>query len=70
MATLLSAVVIGLFSLVVSLLGLRKENKDDHAFVRVSIDHLTEGVERLSDGIERVESKVDEHVTDHARGVL
>lgn len=45
------------------LVVLRGENKDDHAMVVSSLD-------RLSDGMERVESKIDSHVTDHARGVM
>jgi len=45
------------------LVVLRGENKEDHAMVVSSLD-------RLSDGMERVESKIDSHVTDHARGVM
>ena len=45
------------------LVVLRGENKEDHAMVVSSL-------ERLSDGMERVESKIDGHVTDHARGVM
>jgi len=45
------------------LVVLRGENKEDHAMVVSSLD-------RLSDGMERVESKIDGHVTDHARGVM
>ena len=45
------------------LVVLRGENKVDHAMVVSSLD-------RLADGMDRVESKIDGHVTDHARGVL
>ena len=45
------------------LIVLRGENKEDHAMVVGSL-------ERLNDGMERVESKIDGHVTDHARGVM
>ena len=45
------------------LVVLRGENKEDHAMVVSSL-------ERLNDGMERVESKIDGHVTDHARGVM
>jgi hypothetical protein len=45
------------------LVVLRGENKEDHAMVVSSLD-------RLNDGMERVESKIDGHVTDHARGVM
>ena len=45
------------------LVVLRGENKEDHAMVVSSL-------ERLNDGMERVDSKIDGHVTDHARGVM
>lgn len=45
------------------LVVLRGENKEDHAMVVSSLG-------RLNDGMERVESKIDSHVTDHARGVM
>jgi len=45
------------------LIVLRGENKEDHAMVVSSLD-------RLADGMERVESKIDSHITDHAKGVM
>lgn len=45
------------------LVVLRGENKEDHALVVSSLD-------RLAGGMERVESKIDTHITDHAKGVL
>tara|TARA_R110000868_G_scaffold167071_1_gene401380 strand:+ start:388 stop:585 length:198 start_codon:yes stop_codon:yes gene_type:complete len=45
------------------LVVLRGENKVDHAMVVSSLD-------RLADGMDRVESKIDGHVTDHAKGLM
>lgn len=63
LASILVAVITGFVTLVGILIQFRKENADDHAVVVGSLN-------RLADGIERVESKIDEHITDHAKGIM
>lgn len=62
-ASVLAALVTGFLTLVGILIQFRKENHDDHAVVVGSLN-------RLADGIERVEAKIDDHITDHAKGVM
>lgn len=62
-ATVLAALVTGIFALVNILVKFRSENRDDHAIVLGSLNRLTSAVER-------VEEKVDDHITDHARGMM
>lgn len=62
-ATVLAALVTGIFALVNILVKFRSENRDDHAIVMGSLNRLTSAVER-------VEDKVDDHITDHARGMM
>jgi hypothetical protein len=62
-ATVLAAVITGVFALINILLKFRSENRDDHAIVVGSLNRLTSAVER-------VEEKVDDHITDHARGMM
>ena len=62
-ATVLAALVTGIFALINILLKFRSENRDDHAIVVGSLNRLTSAVER-------VEEKVDDHITDHARGMM
>jgi len=64
MGAVIAALLTAIGGIITTLLVvLRGENKEDHAMVVSSLD-------RLSDGMERVESKIDGHVTDHARGVM
>ena len=62
-ATVLAALITGIFALINILLKFRRENRDDHAIVVGSLNRLTSAVER-------VEEKVDDHITDHARGMM
>ena len=62
-ASVLVAVITGFVTLVGILIQFRKENHDDHAIVVGSLN-------RLADGIDRVETKIDEHITDHAKGIM
>lgn len=62
-ATVLAALITGVFALLNILLKFRRENRDDHAIVVGSLNRLTSAVER-------VEEKVDDHITDHARGMM
>jgi hypothetical protein len=63
LATVLAAVITGFLALIGILVQFRKENHGDHAVVVGSLN-------RLADGIERVESKIDDHITDHAKGIM
>lgn len=63
LASVLAALVTGFLTLLGILIQFRKENHDDHAVVVGSLN-------RLADGIERVESKIDDHITDHAKGIM
>ena len=64
MGAIIAALLTAIGGIITTLLVvLRGENKEDHAMVVSSLG-------RLNDGMERVESKIDSHVTDHARGVM
>jgi hypothetical protein len=64
MEAVIAALLTAIGGIITTLLVvLRGENKEDHAMVVSSLG-------RLNDGMERVESKIDGHVTDHARGVM
>lgn len=49
-----------------------EENKADHNFVVDKIENLGKSlgisIDRVERGVERTESKVDQHIADHARG--
>lgn len=62
-ATVLAALITGIFAIAGLILRFRHENREDHAIVVGSIN-------RLTDTVERVEGKIDDHITDHARGVM
>lgn len=63
LATVLAAVVAALGLILQQIVSSRKEQRDDHGVVQAKLDNLV-------DSVERVETKVDGHITDHARGVL
>lgn len=57
-----AALIAGGFSVVVALIQrATKENRVDHGVVATKLDHLAEGHARI-------ESKIDNHVGDHAKG--
>jgi len=49
-----------------------KQNKADHATVVNMINQMAKGlgksIDRNNDSLDRVETKLDGHITDHARG--
>lgn len=49
-----------------------EENKADHNFVVDKIENLGKSlgisIDRVEKGVERTESKVDQHIRDHAKG--
>ena len=63
LATVLAATVTGLITIIGILVSFRRENHADHAIV---VDRL----DSLNSGLNRVETKVDSHITDHARGMM
>lgn len=62
-ATVAAAVVAALGLILQQIVSSRREQRDDHGVVQAKLDNLV-------DSVERVETKVDGHITDHARGVL
>lgn len=62
-ATILAATVTGISAIIGILLSFRRENHADHAIVVSRLDSL-------NSSIDRVETKVDGHITDHARGMM
>ena len=63
LATVLAAVVATLGLILQQIISSRKEQRQDHGVVQTKLDNLV-------DSVERVETKVDGHITDHARGVM
>jgi hypothetical protein len=63
LATVFAAVVAALGLILQQVMSSRKEQKQDHGIVQTKLDNLVGSVER-------VETKVDGHITDHARGVM
>jgi hypothetical protein len=56
------ALITGGFGVLIALVQKHaKENRADHGVVATKLDHLAEGHTRI-------ESKIDNHVTDHAKG--
>jgi hypothetical protein len=50
----------------------RRENKKDHDIVAEKIDSvgksLGRSIDRVEKGLDRTEKKLDDHISDHARG--
>jgi hypothetical protein len=63
LATVVAAVVAALGLILQQIVSSRKEQRQDHGVVQAKLDNLV-------DSVERVETKVDGHITDHARGVM
>jgi hypothetical protein len=63
LATVFAAVVAALGLILQQVMSSRKEQRQDHGIVQTKLDNLVGSVER-------VETKVDGHITDHARGVM
>jgi hypothetical protein len=64
-----AAVVSGGFGVIVALLGMfARVNKRDHNENSGKLDKLLEGQKHLVRGHDRIETKIDTHINDHARG--
>ena len=59
-----AALITGGFGVIIALIQKHaKENRADHGVVAAKLDHL-------ADGHARIESKIDNHIGDHAKGDL
>lgn len=47
---------------------MRRQNNRDHNTNASKLDRVLEATEHLRHGHNRIESKVDEHIRDHAKG--
>jgi hypothetical protein len=66
---LMAAIVSGGFGIVIALIGLlAKANKREHGENSTKLDRVLEATLHLKDGQTRVESKIDGHINDHAKG--
>ena len=64
-----AALVTGGFTLIIALLGIfARLNKRDHEVNTHKLDQLLEGQRNLVRGHDRIETKIDGHIGDHARG--
>jgi hypothetical protein len=70
LATLGAAVIGGLGYIIQAVVGLRRENRKDHARVAYKLENVDDSVCRVERKIERVEEKVDGHIVDHAKGAV
>jgi hypothetical protein len=67
--TALSAIITGGFGVVIAAIGLlAKANKRDHDTNTAKLDRLIESVKNLRHGHDRIETKLDTHIRDHAKG--
>jgi len=62
-ATVLAAVVVSFGTLVGMFYSMWHENRRDHGIVSEKLD-------AVNDGVARVETKIDSHIVDHAKGML
>lgn len=69
-ASVLGAVVAAFGLVLQQVVASRKEQRADHGVVQEKLDTLTGSVGRVEMKVEKVEAKIDQHITDHARGVV
>lgn len=66
---ILTTLIAGGFSVLVALIEvMRRQNNRDHGINAGKLDALTERQRDTTHAIERVETKIDTHINDHARG--
>jgi len=61
--SIIGSIVGGVSLILANLIGFKKENRKDHAVVAVKLENLDKSIEKL-------DIKLDDHITDHARGVV
>ena len=69
-ASVLGALIAAFGLIFQQLVASRKEQRADHGIVQEKLDNLTTSVDRVEIKVEKVEAKIDQHITDHARGVV
>lgn len=69
-ASVLGAVIAAFGLVLQQVVASRKEQRADHGVVQEKLDTLTGSVGRVEMKVEKVEAKIDQHITDHARGVV
>lgn len=69
-ASVLGAVIAAFGLILQQLVASRREQKADHGIVQEKLDNLTGSVGRVETKVDKVEAKIDQHITDHARGVV
>jgi len=69
-ASIVVAVIAGFAAILQQVVAARKENKVDHGKVQTKLDNLKDSVDRVEEMVEKVEGKIDDHITDHARGTV
>jgi hypothetical protein len=66
---ILATVITGGFSVLVAMLALlARSNKREHGENGGKLDRIIEATENLKSGHDRIETKIDGHIGDHARG--
>jgi len=61
--SIIVALIGGFSAILANLVSFRKENKDDHETVNLRLTHLTQSVDKVGE-------KLDEHIHDHAKGMM
>lgn len=69
-ATVAAAVVAAFGVVLQQVVASRKEQREDHGIVQQKLDNLGVSIGRVESKVDKVEGKIDEHITDHARGVV
>lgn len=65
----LTTLLAGGFSVLVALIEvMRRQNNRDHGINATKLDALAERQRDTTNAVKRVETKVDTHINDHARG--
>lgn len=66
---LMAAIISGGFGIVIALIGLlAKANRREHGENSGKLDRVLEATQNLKDGHSRIETKIDNHINDHAKG--
>lgn len=61
--SIIVAVIGGFSAVLANLVSFRKENREDHETVNLRLSHLNQSVDKVVE-------KLDEHIHDHASGVM
>ena len=68
-ATVIAAVITGSFAVLVAAINkFRKENKDDHAYVRGLLAMLYKSQNRIEGKVDKVDDRLSNHLEFHASG--